>query len=80
MKKKTVSLKKLSLSKSAIASLNGSQQAKALGGANSDYTTPCGPCNYSEYPTCLCISENNNTVCKVTHDCPPTGATYCVVC
>lgn len=81
MKKKTLNLKKLSLNKLAIANLNGEQQAQALGGATlQGDTSPCGPCNYSVEPTCLCISDKGNTVCLITPDCPATGPSYCRIC
>ena len=57
MKKKKLALKKLALDKSAIASLNGQQQAKALGGASQlgESKPPCGHCNNSQQDSCICF-------------------------
>ena len=84
MKKKTPGLKKLSFTKSAVISLNGSQQGQAMGGANTEVGTgPCGPCNYTHQVSCIyCVSTN--TACGQTeaHGCVATGGmvTVCNIC
>ncbi|PSK91990.1 class I lanthipeptide [Taibaiella chishuiensis] len=79
MKKKIVKLQKLSLNKSAIASLNGQQQGQAVGGATElGVTQPCALCRYTENPSCV----NCPTVylCPATERCQPTGRTVCFIC
>ena len=72
MKKKIVKLQKLSLNKSAIASLNGQQQEQAVGGAT-EGNTSCH-CSMRCVPSVQICPET------VGLGCVPTAATVCFIC
>lgn len=90
MKKKKLVLKKLALDKSAIAILSGTQQAQAIGGADTviGITTPCGPCIKTQAQSCQnCITAgcpatigNGCEPHTVDHGCTPTAVTVCYIC
>lgn len=85
MKKKSINLKKLSLSKDRVTTLNSDQQFLVAGGGPNSVGCPPASANCaSQQGNCQTISICNDQ-CAVTWGCPPPGTqvpqdSICVFC